>query len=230
MTEEVKSDKDVRTDTADYWEERWKNGQTGWRRTPGASYQSSMEWLKEIGFCTVNKSVLVPLCGDSPVIQFLAEAGFQVYANDWSHSACEQLRCILRAKSLGHKVELFEGDFYDHIAQIPANSIDLVWDRGAFVAVPPDTRDAYAKAIAPVVRPGGCIFLNSVYKPLELRETGPPYHVTDSDIEKRFSPLGFRACFTEPRATDEDLQHLNAGESWLTPVCTLFKESQVRPI
>ncbi|CAN0603179.1 unnamed protein product [Ectocarpus sp. 12 AP-2014] len=96
-------------------------------------------------------------------------------------------------------VELWCGDFFHlHIQQ--AAEVDAFYDRASLIALPPATRQRYAFHLAQLVPPGAKGLLISLVH--TEGESGPPYSVPTSEIERLFSP-NFVLTFLEEGSPDE---------------------------
>lgn len=73
--------------TDDYWEDRYRQAQTGWDR--GKTHTALMKWLKEgtIQPCRV----LIPGCGNGYEVLHLASLGFDVTAVDFADTPIESV-------------------------------------------------------------------------------------------------------------------------------------------
>lgn len=94
-------------------------------------------------------------CGAGQESIFLAQQGLTVTGVDQS---AEALKIAERkAKEAEVQVNWQQGNVLQ--LPLPDQSIDLINDRGCFHVIPDESREAYAKEMARVLRPGGKIFL-----------------------------------------------------------------------
>ena len=179
----------------EFWIDRWKKNDIGF-------HQSAVHDLLQRHWPEVHlkpgSAVLVPLCGNSLDMVWLAEAGHDVFGIELSALAVDQFfaRLGLRAAAvqqdygvlkMGGAYSLLCGDFF---AVPPAATahIKAVYDRAALVAMPPALRGAYAAQLMALTPPGARTLLISLsYEPHQMQ--GPPFPVPPADVEALFKPF-----------------------------------------
>jgi len=109
----------------------------------------------------------------------LAERGFAVTATDISATAIAKAR--RRARKKGLAIEFREDDI---VRSTIEERFDLVLDRGCFHVLAPRDRTRYIRAVAPLVAPGGHLFLKC-FSHRETREEGP-YRFTPAQVRELF--------------------------------------------
>ncbi len=109
----------------------------------------------------------------------LAERGFAVTATDISATAIAKAR--RRARKKGLAIEFCEDDILRSTIE---ERFDLVLDRGCFHVLAPRDRTRYIRAVAPLVAPGGHLFLKC-FSHRETREEGP-YRFTPAQVRELF--------------------------------------------
>jgi thiopurine S-methyltransferase len=165
----------------EFWLDAWKTGRRGFHRDDVHPdlVQHAHERLPAGG------TVLVPLCGASHDLKWLAENGWTAIGVELSPIAAEELAerdGLTRADDLGpyarwvaDGVTLLVGNFFDltteHIGQV-----DAIWDRAALVALRPDMRAEYLALERALLRPGGALLLNVLSYDQSLRD-GPPWSI-----------------------------------------------------
>ncbi len=175
------------------WRERWEKNEIGFHQSTGNPL------LKE--FWPTLKlrpkaRVFVPLCGKSFDLLWLAEQGFQVVGVELSEIACQaffqenHLRMSVEESAsfkryYNDQIQIFCGDFF---ALSPAmlSTIDAVYDRAALVALPDDLRRQYVQHLKTLLTKSSQILLITYDTPNQVQ--GPPYSVSQAEIEKRFAP------------------------------------------
>jgi thiopurine S-methyltransferase len=82
--------------------------------------------------------------------------------------------------------EILEGD---SLALMPdvLGSVQAVYDRAALVALPPETRAAYAESLARLLPSGTRMLLIAMEYPQEMKG-GPPFSVEAAEIQRLFEP------------------------------------------
>lgn len=135
--------------------------------------------------------VLVPLCGKSGDVLWIAEQGPSVVGVELSRLAVE---AFFHENSLEHEVDphdtferwscgnikIVRGDFLS-IDTAEIGEVDAVYDRASLVALPSAMRKRYAEHIHTLSRAGTRVLLLSVEYPDGEME-GPPFSVTEQEI------------------------------------------------
>ena len=139
--------------------------------------------------------VLVPLCGKSVDMNWLADQGHEVVGIELSELAVEQFfeEQNVQAEITSEKnfkvyrsssISIYQGDFF----QLHPNEIepfDWIYDRAALIALPPGLRIKYAQQVSTLLKPTGFWFLISMEYPASEME-GPPYRIDESEIRALF--------------------------------------------
>ncbi len=186
----------------DYWLHSWEIDKTGWRqRRPNTRLVT--HW-PSLGIAPVTHGipdapgqhsagcVFVPLCGDSPDLLWLAEAGYQVVGSELSAIAAERffkdssLSFTIRDNGdsvsyVGDRITIICGDFFNLSSEL-LGPVSAVYDRAATVAMPPDMRPAYAARLASLTPEGARMMLISMaYDQAKMK--GPPFSVPAGDVQ-----------------------------------------------
>lgn len=157
---------------ADYWDNRYKNDQTGWDlgqcATPLKAYIDQL--------VDKNISILIPGCGNAHEAAYLLEKGFNnVTVIDISETVVDKLKNQFIATPL--KVELV--DFFAFTGQF-----DLIIEQTFFCAISPTQRNAYVNKIVELLKFGGklvgLLFDTTFEKP------GPPFGGSASEYRTLF--------------------------------------------
>lgn len=167
------------------WLDRWNKGRTGWHEAAGnAGLQAHWPRLAP------GSRVLVPLCGKSPDMLWLARQGHHVTGVELSNVAA---RAFFSENALPHStddkgnlsryvadepaVEIFCGDYFDFNAE----QFDALYDRGALVALPEETRSGYVRHTKNLLKQGALKFIVT----LEYEQnvvSGPPFSVSAEEL------------------------------------------------
>lgn len=127
------------------WIERWQCGQTGWHESVG-NVSLKKHWH------ATGRRVLVPFCGKTRDLLWLAEQGNEVTGIELSELAVKAFfdensldytikDGALRAyQAQDHPVTVYCGDYFD----FRGGPFDAHFDRGALIALPAELRPAYA--------------------------------------------------------------------------------------
>lgn len=175
-----------------YWKSRWRKNNIGWH------VNNVYPLLPEIWpllSLTSNPRVLVPLCGKSLDMSWLAQQDCYVTGVEVSQQALQefidsQSEEFYHDSSHGFTIykstsfELWQGDFF----KLPGDKIpdlDLVYDKASFVALPPEMRKQYTQKILELCGKSTHILLQTFeYNQEEM--TGPPFSIPEDEINKMF--------------------------------------------
>ncbi|OEF24122.1 thiopurine S-methyltransferase [Vibrio rumoiensis] len=145
---------------------------------------------------TNEQSVLVPLCGKSEDLIWLANQHSSVTGVELSNIAvrsffAEHFYTPMVASLNGQhelyqfdELSIFAGDFFT----APLETYDLIYDRAALIALPPAIRLQYVQRIRSVLNSNGKILLIGLdYVQSEMQ--GPPFSVPENEIAELFSGM-----------------------------------------
>lgn len=176
------------------WLERWRVGRIGFHLTE--THPALIRHWSMLGVSPGGK-VLVPLCGKSLDMRWLAERGHPVLGIELSSEAIDQFVAegsgeVSRYRQ-GHfevcrqaNVELWCGDFFHlHIDQ--AHEIQAFYDRAGLIALRPATRQRYAFHLAQLLPPGARGLLITLTRD-GGPDKGPPYSMEGEEVERLFAP------------------------------------------
>tara|TARA_B100000989_G_scaffold298534_1_gene288314 strand:+ start:1408 stop:2049 length:642 start_codon:yes stop_codon:yes gene_type:complete len=210
----------------EYWENRWVTNQTGWHRSV---YNDLMvKYWPKLGIPTDSK-VLVPLCGKSLDMLWLAEKGHAIVGIEFTRVAVER---FFSENKLEHTIVKhpsyieFSSDrftiFNGNILVIPSDLIqaEAWYDRAAMIAINPDLREDYVSQIRQQTKVGAVGLLITYSYPQEEME-GPPFSLNYDDVFQLFQD-GFRVeCLETIELEDEKergLSRINSSVFALTRV------------
>lgn len=167
-----------------FWSNRYQNQETGWDlgsiSTPLKEYFDSLA-QKDL-------SILIPGAGNCYEGEYLLEKGFtHVTILDYAPEALEGFRNRVAQHA---KAKLVCADFFSHRGQY-----DLIVEQTFFCALYPNLREAYAKQMQQLLKPGGklCGLLFTTVP----NEQGPPFGGSLAEYQKLFNPL-FHILKLEP--------------------------------
>ena len=171
-----------------FWQERWARNQIGFH-LPEVNPHLQRHWPKLA--LAEGAKVLVPLCGKSLDMMWLASAGYRVLGVELSEQAVEaffsEQGLVPRVSQRGvfkvyqaDLIELWCGDFFALDADAVADCSAL-YDRAALIALPPLMRSQYAEHLNTVLRPG-CQGLLITLDYDQAQKAGPPFAVTDEEV------------------------------------------------
>lgn len=180
----------------EFWSERFENDFTPWDRggVPDALRQFAAQSKRPY-------TTLIPGCGTAYEVAYLSEAGWDVIAIDFSAAAVEAAH-----KVLGRWAErVVQADFFDFA---PAASVELIYERAFFCALPPQLRPAVVARWAELLPPGGLLagffFFDDALK-------GPPFGIAPAELEALLGP-----CFERivDEAVTDSLAVFAGKERW----------------
>jgi thiopurine S-methyltransferase len=175
-----------------FWRSRWQEGRTRFHEgRPNAYLSKHADWLTEC------RRVLVPLCGKTEDLAFLAGRGHEVFGVEFVEDAVRQFfveheatptvtaRDGFAIYSAG-SITIAAGDFFATTAEL-VGAIDGIYDRAALIALPPELRARYVphlRAITPRARRELLITLE--YPAGSYN--GPPFSVAEAEVRSAFAP------------------------------------------
>ena len=176
----------------EYWIEGWQQGRRGFDQ--GDPHRWLPEHWSTLGVAA-DATVLVPLCGKSVDMVWLAEQGHSIIGVEVSeiavHEFFEMVGLTPDVSQVGPlslyragPYELWRGDLFELPAAI-FDRVDAVYDRASIVALPPDIRRRYAEVLTTQIRPEAPWYLVSfTYDQNEM--DGPPHSVPPAEIDVLF--------------------------------------------
>ena len=177
---------------ADFWLKRWQDGATGFHMTRVTpllgKYWPSLN-------LPAGSRVLVPLCGKSLDMVWLASQGYRVLGVELAPTAVSQffdeqkLQAALHETSLGRhyvagNIEIICTDIFNVNAETLATCAG-VYDRAALVALPSDMRADYVRHVYPALAPNYRGLLLTLEYDQSAME-GPPFSVAAAEIQSLF--------------------------------------------
>lgn len=172
----------------EFWHERWQRGEIHFHQAEANAFLK--EFWPRLSL-PADATVLVPLCGKSLDMTWLAQAGHRVIGVELSPLACAAYfddggppTTRTRAGAFDvyerDRVRLLCGDFFALQAADVAN-VAAVFDRAALVALPPDMRRTYAAKLCDVLPPATqMLLLTFEYDQREM--AGPPHCVLPDEV------------------------------------------------
>jgi len=209
---------------AEFWLTRWQAGQIGFHQT------RVTPWLPKVWptlDVPVGSRVLVPLCGKSLDMLWLAQQGYQVLGVELSPLAVEQFFaenglqpeisvCTIGQRYRAGAIDILCGDIFAMDAQTLA-SCAAAYDRAALVALPADMRASYVRHVYGQLHAHyRALLLTLDYDPAQM--DGPPFAVHDDEVQALCHPHS-RATLLERR--DIRTKDARATEYALTRLDTL---------
>ncbi|MBS0431724.1 MAG: thiopurine S-methyltransferase [Proteobacteria bacterium] len=177
---------------ADFWLQRWREGRTGFHRSEVMPLLQK-HW-PSLGVPR-GARVLVPLCGKTLDMPWLAAQGLQVRGVELAPLAIEQffaeqeLHPQARETEYGTHyvagdIEIIRADVFAIDKSLLAEC-DAIYDRAALIALPPPMRERYAREVYGAL-PAGCrgLLITLEYPQAEME--GPPFSVDEREVRRLF--------------------------------------------
>lgn len=173
-----------------FWAQRWSEGKIGFHE--GHANKWLREFVDELG---TERTVLVPLCGKTEDLAYLADRGHHVVGIEAVETAAEAFfrehgltpavapRGKMKAYTAG-SVTILAGDFF---AATPTDvgPVDALYDRAALVALPPDVRPRYVAHCKSLLSPGAKGLVVTFEYP-EEKMPPPPHSVREPEVRSLY--------------------------------------------
>lgn len=204
-----------------FWQARWAQGQIGFHLQEVNPYLQQHWPSLSIA---PGSQVLVPLCGKSLDMAWLAGQGLRVLGVELAERAVEDFfaeqglqpeveqQGVLRLyRAAG--VEIYCGDFFNVQAEHVAGCTAL-YDRAALIALPETMRARYVEHLAAIL-PGNCRGLLVSLEYAQEEMSGPPFSVSKAEIDARLSPYWQIELLARHDVLNENWRFLQRGLSSL---------------
>ncbi|SHE87928.1 thiopurine S-methyltransferase [Modicisalibacter ilicicola DSM 19980] len=179
---------------ANEWIERWREGRIAFH-LPETHPQLERHW-SALDIPPGDK-VLVPLCGKSLDMRWLADRGHPVLGIEFASEAIEQFVAEGDGEVSRYRqgyfdvwrqgsVEIWCGDFF-HLHIDNTREIQAFYDRAALIALQHPARQRYAFHLAQLLPPGAKGLMITITRSI-LPEKGPPYNVEPEEVRQLFTP------------------------------------------
>jgi len=180
--------------TPGFWDERFERGFTPWDR--GGVPQALQ------AFASAPMRTLIPGCGAAYELAWLADAGWDVTAIDFSPAAVAKGR-----EAAGKwRDRVVEADFF---AWQPLQPLDLVYERAFLCAMPramwPRLAQRWADLLAPGKLLAGFFFFDDQPK-------GPPFGIARAQLDALLTP--FFTCIEDAPVSDS-IPVFDGKERWM---------------
>ena len=206
---------------ADFWLERWRDGRTHF-------HQTRVMPLLQKYWATLNlpagSRVLVPLCGKSLDMLWLAQQGMHVLGVELSQVGVELffaengLQPEIRHSSAGihystANIEIICGDIFKLDDATLANCAG-VYDRAALVALPPEMRAPYVQHVYAKLPPSYKGLLITLDYAQALMG-GPPFAVPDAEVQGLYAAHSHATVIDRSDILQEEPKFIARGLSKL---------------
>ncbi|WP_238914266.1 thiopurine S-methyltransferase [Achromobacter insolitus] len=209
---------------AEFWLERWREGRTHF-------HQARVTPLLQKYWPTLgvpkDGRVLVPLCGKSLDMVWIAAQGHSVLGVELSQLAVEQFFEENELKPLTHvsvygkhyvagSIEIICGDIFKLDAQLLSHCVGA-YDRAALVALPDAMRADYVRHVYGNLSPTYQGLLITLDYPQE-EMPGPPFSVVDSEVQAIYAGVSPARIIDRRDILEKEPKFLAAGVSRLDTV------------
>lgn len=176
----------------EFWHQRWHEGKIGFHEgKPNEHLLAHAAHLR-----LEDARVLVPLCGKTVDLAWLAAQGAEVVGVELVTSAVE---AFFREQGLTPErtrvgalerfrvpdLTVFAGDFFALDAETAGGPFDACWDRAALVALPEGLRERYVAHARSLLRPGATTLLVTFEH--DLGSSEPPFSIPDALVRTLFA-------------------------------------------
>ena len=198
----------------EFWHKKWESNQIGFH-LPEVNPYLQRHWG-----VPATARVLVPLCGKSLDLAWLAGRGHQVLGIELSEKAIEsffnehQVQPQISQKGAfkvyrGDAIELWCGDFF----ALTASDVDdctALYDRAALIALPAPMRERYAAHLQQILAQGvQGLLITLDYDQAQM--PGPPFAVGDDEVQRLLSEVWQVQVLEEQDVLAESVRFLQAG-------------------
>ncbi|MBD9435508.1 thiopurine S-methyltransferase [Pseudoxanthomonas sp. PXM03] len=178
---------------ADFWLQRWQEGQIGFHRSDVMPLLEKHWPSLQV---RADARVLVPLCGKSLDMHWLAAQGYRVLGVELSPLAVAQffqeagVEPVRTVSQYGDHftagpIEIILGDAFGLEPALLAD-VEAVYDRAALIALPPALRRRYLDTLYASL-PSGCRGLLITLEYPQQQKDGPPFSVGQAEVEALFA-------------------------------------------
>ncbi|MCK5771128.1 thiopurine S-methyltransferase [Algiphilus sp.] len=206
----------------DFWLARWDNEEIGFHQPDGNPLLAAHWPTLAI---PPDAQVLVPLCGKTPDMAWLAARGHSVIGVELSEKAARALFAEQDVQPETHErdgftvysaggIAIWVGDFFAMPAAVLADCSAL-YDRASLIALPPPMRQRFAALLTEALPADGRGLLVALdYDQSEM--AGPPFSVPDSEIRQLFEPAFAVECLArkDTLADNERFRQKGLSRLW----------------
>ncbi len=174
----------------DFWQQRWARNEIGFHLSEVNPYLQQFWPALNVA---PGERVLVPLCGKSVDMLWLAEQGYRVLGVELAQAAVEaffneqnllaeidQVGAFRRYRS--GAIEVLCGDFF-RLTAADLLECRAFYDRAALIALPALLRERYAAHLTAIL-PSDCVGLLVTLDYPQAQMSGPPFAVSELEVEQ----------------------------------------------
>ena len=184
-----------------FWQQRWQEGRIGFHQS-----DVNPELIKHFSTLAlpIGSRVLVPLCGKSVDMVWLAHAGYDVVGIELVESAVQaffieqnitptitEFTSAADGSTLkryqgqlaGQTISLWVADIFA-LSPTAIGDIDAVYDRAALIALPADVRPDYSKQIYKLSNNAPQLLITLNYD--QSKKDGPPFSISLEQLKQYY--------------------------------------------
>lgn len=183
----------------EFWHSRWREGRIGFHKS--AINPLLVEYFDKLDLSPSSR-VLVPLCGKSLDMIWLAQQGYEVIGIELSEIAVQEFFAeqgitptihqladnpamkYYQAELAGQTIGLWVADIFALTAD-DIGHIDAVYDRAALIAMANDMRPNYSQQIRRISDNAAQFIITLSYD--QNKKDGPPFSVDDKQVQQYYS-------------------------------------------
>ena len=174
------------------WHRRWREGRLGFHRD---EVHPDLVEYSERFLGGERRRVLVPLCGKTRDLAWLAEQGHEVVGVELVPAAVEAFfdeQDLTPERDEIHGLPVMRHGrlsvIMDDVFNVTVGkmgSFDRIWDRAALAALPPTVRPRYTAHLGRLAREGALLLQNFLEYDDEVMD-GPPFSVTEQELHEHY--------------------------------------------
>jgi len=209
-----------------FWRSRWQDRKIGFHE--GVPNTFLAKYADQFSGC---RRILVPLCGKTEDLAFLASRGHEVVGIELVETAVREFftehgitpevthQDGFAVYSAG-SITVLAGDFFTTTPAL-VGDVDGIYDRAALIALPGELRARYVQHLRAIAPAATRMLLVTVDYPQELME-GPPFSVDEAEVRARYTnaPIELLDQGADPR---------NRAEGTLVEKCYFIQLTAARP-
>lgn len=206
----------------EFWRARWRKGEIGFHQ-PHAT-PALVRHADRLS-ADPRDRILLPLCGKTLDLIFLSGRGHPVIGVEVVEEALEAFfkenalsvergQAGPHRKLFAHGVTGVVADFLGIEAGDIGGPVQGIFDRGALVAVPPETRGRYAERELGLLAPGGRILLVA-FEYDAAKHSGPPFSVGEEVIREHYAAAASIERLERRDIIEEEPRFKQRGLDWL---------------
>ena len=162
--------------TQSYWENRYKNGQTGWdMQKVSPPLKTYVDQLND-----KTLKILIPGAGNAHEAEYLYQKGFKnIFVADIAKTPLKNLKTRIPEFP---QDQLLHTDFFDI-----EDTFDLIIEQTFFCALPPQLRPKYAQKMNQLLKPNAKLV--GLLFNFPLTDDGPPFGGSMAEYKNYFKEL-----------------------------------------